>query len=324
MAGKRSRYQVACATRSRARRRSPRRAAPPGRRRRMTGVERHRGDRAGRFARRWLRAEAGNRELKAGHADDAGLVVGERLGGVDRPAQHAVRARLRQPALNSVLTTASSAWAAITASTHAGWASDSAAAMNRVPTRAPSAPAARTAATPRALAIPPAAITGTSTASSTPSSRRAAWDLRSACDRPTPMPWRSRRHSPPPPRRELLRPTRPASRSACRRRARAPPVRGPDRRGRSRHRARARSPRQRRGSMNGTMKLMPKAAVAEASVSRIGARPPAATPARVHRMSAGRATAKWQARERRRCPSVPAESASRTEGFDKPLLIGRL
>ena len=42
--------------------------------------------------------------------------------------------------------------------------------MKRVPTRTPSAPAASAAATPRAVAIPPAAITGIDTASSTASS----------------------------------------------------------------------------------------------------------------------------------------------------------
>ena len=74
------------------------------------------------------------------------------------------------PTLKARLTTASAARASSTACTQSGCASDSVAAMKRVPTRTPSAPAAKAAATPRAVAIPPAAITGRPTAPSTSSS----------------------------------------------------------------------------------------------------------------------------------------------------------
>ena len=75
-----------------------------------------------------------------------------------------------RPSLKASVTTASCADADSSDATQSGWASDSAAAMKRVPTRTPDAPAASAAATPRAVAIPPAATTGTATASSTPSS----------------------------------------------------------------------------------------------------------------------------------------------------------
>ena len=101
------------------------------------------------------------------------------------------------PALNAVVTTASSGPAAITASTQAGWASDSAAAMKHVPTRAPPGAGGERRLDPARGRDP--AGGDHRQGDGAEHRRRAAGSApapRAACARPTPRPWRSRRRSP--------------------------------------------------------------------------------------------------------------------------------
>ena len=138
--------------------------------RRLAGVERHRADRARRLACRRLGAEARDRDLRPGQPQHARLLLGQRLGRLDRAAQHAVRPRLGHADVEGRAHDRVGGLGIEHRPHPFGMGLGLAAAMKRVPTRAPSAPAAKAAATPRAVAIPPAATTGSATASSTSSS----------------------------------------------------------------------------------------------------------------------------------------------------------
>ena len=242
--------------------------------RRLPGIERHRLD-ARRSSRAWAaarRTAARESRRRPVARTPASSVVSASAASIE------LRRTLcgpgsGRPTLNASLTTASSAEASMTARTHAGCASDSVAAMKRVPTRTPSAPAASAAATPRAVAIPPAAMTGTFTASSTAS--RSAISVGP-----------STRLRPPDSHALAITRSQPAASAArasravstCQPHVAPAAWTTPTRAGsgsarkKSTYGARSTTSSSEPRSMNGTMKLMPKAEVRSASTSITGAR----------------------------------------------------